>query len=102
MEAWIWVVIPVVAILVGGFTAWLGFKTKQLGMQPSPDGDLEERVEVQQQALEAAMRRIENLEAIVTSEAWEARKLEQAEPRGLRLEEAESRLEDRRTRIVNR
>lgn len=102
MEAWIWVVVPVVAILVWGFTEWLGFRTKQVAMQPSPDGDLEERVDMQQQALEAAMRRIENLEAIVTSDAWEERKLEQPEPRRLRLEDAESRLEDRRTRSVNR
>lgn len=102
MEEWIWVVVPVVAIVVWGFKQWLRFKAEQPRMQPLTDGDLEERVDVQQQALEAAMRRIENLEAIVTSDAWDGRKLEQPEQRRLRLEDAESRSEDRRTRIVNK
>ena len=102
MGDWIWVVVPLGAILVWGFTEWLRFKTKQAGIQPLTDGGLEERVDMQQQALEAAMRRIENLEAIVTSDAWDERKLEQPEQRHLRLEDPASHLEGRRTRIVNK
>ncbi len=65
-----WVLIPIVAILVGAFTEWLSFKEKQAKLGTSTS-ELEKTVAVQQQALEAAQRRIENLEAIVTSQVWD-------------------------------
>lgn len=70
MAAWIWVLIPIVAILVGGFSEWLKFKEKQAKLGTSTS-ELEKTVVTQQQALEAAQRRIENLEAIVTSQVWD-------------------------------
>lgn len=71
MAAWIWVLIPIVAILVGAFREWLRFKEKQAKIGTSTN-ELEQTVAAQQQALEAARRRIENLEAIVTSQMWDA------------------------------
>ncbi len=67
--AW-WVLIPVVAILVGAFTEWLKFKEKQAKIGTSTS-ELEKTVVTQREALEAAQRRIENLEAIVTSQVWD-------------------------------
>ena len=67
--AW-WVLIPVVAILVGAFSEWLKFKEKQAKIGTSTS-ELEKTVEAQKEALEAAQRRIENLEAIVTSQVWD-------------------------------
>lgn len=73
--SWVW--IPIVAILVGGFTEWLKFKekTRQLG---SSAEELEQTVEAQAKALEASdaeraalVKRIQNLEAIVTSQLWD-------------------------------
>lgn len=72
-----WVLIPLFAILVGGFKEWLKFKakTRELGASTR---DLEQTVAAQQQALGAAqaqqdalVRRIQNLEAIVTGQLWD-------------------------------
>ena len=71
MAAWIWVLIPLAAILVGAFSEWLKFKEKQVKLGTSTN-ELERTVTEQQQALAAAQRRIENLEAIVTSQVWDA------------------------------
>ena len=78
MASWIWVLIPLTAILMGGFKEWLKFKQKQDKLGASTD-ELEEEIrglektlherDERQQALE---RRIQNLETIVTSEAWDA------------------------------
>ncbi len=72
-----WVLIPIIAILVGGFTEWLKFKGKQQKIGNSTR-DLEGLVETVQKALDrmedrqdALARRIENLEAIVTSQVWD-------------------------------
>lgn len=73
-----WVLIPVLAILVGAFKEWLDFKakTQQLG---SSTRDLEDTVRAQAEAIDAMqeerddlIRRIQNLEAIVTTEMWDA------------------------------
>ncbi len=71
MAAWIWILIPIAGILVGAFSEWLKFKEKQAKLGTSTS-ELEKTVVVQLQALEAAQRRIENLEAIVTSQVWDA------------------------------
>ncbi|NBC17828.1 MAG: hypothetical protein GVY18_10990 [Bacteroidetes bacterium] len=73
-----WVLIPVLAILVGAFKEWLDFKakTQQLG---SSTRDLEDTVRAQAETIDAMqeerddlIRRIQNLEAIVTTEMWDA------------------------------
>ena len=71
MAAWIWVLIPIVAILVGAFSEWLKFKEKQAKLGTSTN-ELEKTVAAQQEALAAAQRRLENLEAIVTNQVWDA------------------------------
>ncbi len=77
MTAWIWVLIPLSAILLGFFTEWLKFKSKQEKLGTSAH-ELEETVERLEAALEgsekereALMRRLQNLETIVTSEDWD-------------------------------
>lgn len=70
MAAWIWVLIPLAGILVGAFSEWLKFKEKQAKLGTSTN-ELERTVTAQQEALEAAHRRIQNLEAIVTSQVWD-------------------------------
>ena len=62
--------IPIVAILVGAFTEWLKFKEKQARLGTSAS-ELEQTVATQQEALEAAQLRLQNLEAIVTSQMWD-------------------------------
>lgn len=76
--AYSWILIPIAAILVGAFTEWLKFKGKQQELGTSTH-ELELTVETQQKALAAAqetqdalVRRIQNLEAIVTSQVWDA------------------------------
>ena len=78
MAAWIWVLIPLAAILMGGFKEWLKFKAKQEKLGTSTH-ELEATVERLTEALEASEaereaveRRLQNLETIVTSQAWDA------------------------------
>lgn len=78
MEAWIWVLIPLAAIMVGAFKEWLKFKEKQDRLGAST-GELENTVSALEAELEASEkqrkaleRRIQNLETIVTSQAWDA------------------------------
>lgn len=70
MATWIWVLIPIAFILVGAFSEWLKFKGKQAKLGTST-AELEHKLSEQQHALEAAQRRIEHLEAIVTSQMWD-------------------------------
>ncbi len=78
MAAWIWVLIPIVAILVGGFSEWLKFKEKQSKLGTSAH-ELEKTVAVLQGALaqveqraQTLVERVQNLETIVTSQTWDA------------------------------
>ena len=66
--SWIW--IPIVAILAGTFKEWLKFKEKQRQLGNSTEV-LEKQIAAQQEALDAAQRRLQNLEAIVTSQMWD-------------------------------
>ena len=73
MPAWVWFMIfliPIAGILLGAFSEWLKFKEKQAKLGTSAS-ELEQAFAAQQQALETAQRRIENLEAIVTSQMWD-------------------------------
>lgn len=71
-----WLAVVIVVSIVGGlgfatFAMWLDFQSKQAKAGASSN-ELAEAVAAQQKLLEAAERRIQNLEAIVTSEAWDA------------------------------
>ena len=78
MAAWIWVLIPITAILAGTVKEWLEFKAKQDRLGHSTH-ELEETVRTLQGALEESeaererlTERVQNLETIVTSQAWDA------------------------------
>jgi outer membrane murein-binding lipoprotein Lpp len=71
-----WLQIIIVASTLGGllfaaFAMWLNFKEKQSQISTATS-ELGHTVAAQQQSLEAAERRIQNLEAIVTSQVWDA------------------------------
>ena len=75
--AFSWILIPIVAIVMGGFKEWLKFKEKQLQLGESTD-HLENRVKELIQALELSesqrhslLNRVQNLETIVTSQVWD-------------------------------
>lgn len=74
-DFWQWLpLIVVLALLLGAFTEWLSFKTKQRELGTSA-GELEEglaRLREDFERREAALQeRIRNLETIVTSQAWD-------------------------------
>ncbi|MEM6646856.1 MAG: hypothetical protein AAF730_11445 [Bacteroidota bacterium] len=73
-----WVLIPLAAILMGGFSEWLKFKSKQQKLGTSTR-ELEDQVVQLERDLQAARadrdalaRRLENIETIVTSQTWDA------------------------------
>ncbi len=72
-----WVLIPIVAILAGGFKEWLKFKEKQLQLGQSTENlgtdlkQLSEALKSSQAQNESLLNRIQNLEAIVTSQVWD-------------------------------
>lgn len=72
-----WILIPISAIALGGFKEWLKFKEKQLELGSSTEnlGKITSELEAEFQAAKdreaALIERIQNLEAIVTSESWE-------------------------------
>lgn len=78
MAAWIWVLIPITAILAGTIKEWFKFKSKQDRLGHSTH-ELEETVQTLRETLEASeaerrrlTERVQNLETIVTSQAWDA------------------------------
>lgn len=76
MEAAFWVLIPIAGILAGMFREWLKFKTKQRDLGASTH-ELEKEVAALKKALAQArpddlVERIQNLEAIVASQTWDA------------------------------
>jgi len=68
MEAW--VIIPIVAMLVGMFKQWLWFKARQNQLGNSTQ-NLEKLVAEMRERDQAMAERIENLEAIVVSQTWD-------------------------------
>ena len=67
----VWVLIPLAAILVGALKEWLKFKEKQLQLGESTS-ELGSTVSDLQAANEKLTDRVRNLEAIVTSQSWDA------------------------------
>ena len=75
--AFSWILIPIAGILFGAFKEWLNFKEKQLKLGESTR-ELEDKVEALANALASSetdkatlLNRIQNLETIVTSQAWD-------------------------------
>jgi hypothetical protein len=66
-----WVLIPVVAILAGVLRDWLKVREKQKSLGASTS-ELEKEVAALQKEREAILDRLQNLEAIVVSQTWDA------------------------------
>jgi hypothetical protein len=67
--AWIWVLIPVTAIVMKTVREWLRFKATQRQLGTST-GELEREVDVLKREREVILDRLQNLEAIVVSQTW--------------------------------
>jgi predicted Rdx family selenoprotein len=73
MPLWIQILVLVstlAGLLFAGSAVWIEFKEKQAQLNKSTS-ELEDTVAAQQKELQAAKRRIQNLETIVTSQAWD-------------------------------
>lgn len=100
----IWILIPLAGMALGGFAMWLEHKkeTRQLG---SSTKDLEHEVASLQEKLERSERRLQNLEAIVTSHDWDQLKSEEAPLRERFLEiteESDKSQEEEAAQIARR
>ena len=77
MGPFIWVLIPIAAILVGAFKEWLKFKEKQLELGQSTASldsqvkELTEALSFSETEKQSLLNRIQNLETIVTSQVWD-------------------------------
>jgi hypothetical protein len=75
MNGDIWILIPVVAILAGSFSkvvkVWMRLKAQQQ-MLGASNRELEQEVADLRKDRSAVLQRLENLEAIVVSQTWEA------------------------------
>jgi len=67
---WIWVLIPVTAIVMKTVREWLRFKATQRQLGAST-GELEREVDGLKREREAILDRLQNLEAIVVSQTWD-------------------------------
>jgi hypothetical protein len=71
MDIELWVLIPIVAILAGTMKDYLKFRAKQRQLGTSTAG-LEKEVSTLKRTNEALLERVQNLEAIVVSQTWDA------------------------------
>ena len=75
MNGELWILIPVVAILAGSFSkvvkTWMRLKAQQQLLGAS-NRELEQEVTALQKDRASLLQRLENLEAIVVSQTWEA------------------------------
>ncbi len=67
----VWILIPVVAILAGTFKEWMEFKAKQRQLGASTD-ELDHEVAELRRLNGSLQERVQNLEAIVVSQTWDA------------------------------
>ena len=99
MVAMLWVLIPLGGIALAGFTEWLKFKqqTANLGQSAAEltasTAQLTAEIEQLKDDREALLRRLQNLETIVTSEAWETMQSDPPLARAKLLEEPMTSLE---------
>jgi len=67
----IWILIPIAGILAGTFKEWMQFKATQRQLGASTD-ELDREVAELRKINEALQERVQNLEAIVVSQTWDA------------------------------
>jgi hypothetical protein len=70
-DPWIWGLIPITAIVMKGFREWLRFKATQRQLGASTV-ELEREMAGMRKTNETLLERIQNLEAIVVSQTWDA------------------------------
>jgi hypothetical protein len=68
---WVWVLIPIAAIVTRAFRSWLRFQATQRQLGTSTH-DLEREVASLRQTNETVLERLQNLETIVVSQTWDA------------------------------
>jgi hypothetical protein len=68
---WIWILIPITAILSGSLKTWLRVQASQRALGASTQ-ELEREVADLQKAKGDLVERLQNLEAIVVSQTWGA------------------------------
>ena len=83
---WIWVLIPITAIVMKGFKEWLRFAATQRRLGASTT-ELEKEVADLKRLNDALGDRVQNLEAIVVSQTWDA-----LHDRGLSIPERELKI----------
>jgi hypothetical protein len=88
MTGMVWVLIPLAAILVGAFSEYLKFKTKQQNISTSTS-EIERALEKMTDQNTNLTRRVQNLEAIVTSQTWDEMDGQTSAPPKLTLPEPE-------------
>lgn len=75
MQGEIWLVIPIIAIVLGTFSklakTWMRLKAQQQLLGAS-NRELEQEVTALQKDRDTLRQRLENLEAIVVSQTWDA------------------------------
>jgi hypothetical protein len=69
VEPWVWVLVPVVAIIARVFRDYLRLQTQQRALGTS-SRELERVVEDLRQTNQTLAQRVENLETIVVSQTW--------------------------------
>jgi hypothetical protein len=67
---WVWVLIPITAILAGVIEQWIKVRATQRQLGAST-GELEREVAALKEEREAILDRLQNLEAIVVSQTWD-------------------------------
>ena len=70
MAGMVWVLIPIVAMLVGAYSEWQKFKAKQQNISVSTS-EIEVALEKMTEQNANLIKRVQNLEAIVTSQTWD-------------------------------
>jgi hypothetical protein len=71
MAAWVWVLIPIAGIAAGVIMEWMKLLASQRNLGAST-GELEREVTALQKEREVILDRLQNLEAIVVSQTWDA------------------------------
>jgi len=70
MSGMAWVLIPIVAMLFAAYSEWLKFKAKQQNISASTS-EIENALEKMTDQNANLIKRVQNLEAIVTSQTWD-------------------------------
>ena len=71
VSGWIWILIPIAGIMAGVMREWIKVNARQRHLGASTS-ELEKEVAALQKEREAILDRLQNLEAIVVSQTWDA------------------------------